>query len=113
MLSKGGFSDAVIATQAATRSSPKDARAWQLLGSAYHARSGYVAALAAYGRALELSPTLTFPKMEIATLHERLGNTAEAINHFDALLALNPQYVPGAYRATGTGRRNCCLLFCS
>jgi superkiller protein 3 len=63
-------------------------------GEAYIARGSYSAALKAVQRAAELNPQSTYSSYQIASIKQIMGENAEAVIAFEALLKQTPDYVP-------------------
>ena len=72
----------------------QDHQVWQLLGEAYSERGSYQAALKAFLRALELSPSSLFCRFNVAALEHILGDEDLAIAKLEQLVAEAPKYLP-------------------
>lgn len=81
--------DAVVPWQQVTRLTPKDAEAWNNLGSALEAAGDKAGAMAAFEHALLLSPELVEAHNNLGTLHLDAQRFDQALACFDRALALN------------------------
>ncbi|XP_002138566.2 tetratricopeptide repeat protein 37 [Drosophila pseudoobscura] len=68
---------------------------WESLGDAYAARGSYNSAIRVFQKILELSPVNCYALLQIGVIKTTIRMYSEAIEDFDALLKLNPNYLPG------------------
>lgn len=81
--------------QAAVLEPPSSPRRYLLQAEVYTAREEWTAALAAYRRAIDLTPDDPVPHYRIAwVLDQKLGEKQTAIAHYERALQLNRDYVP-------------------
>lgn len=85
---------AITSLQNAMAIDSNDSSGWEALGEAYIARGSYTAALKAFQRASELNPLSTYSSYQIASIKQIMGENAEAVIAFEALLKQTPDYVP-------------------
>ncbi len=76
---------------------------WESLGEAYEKRGSLLAGLKAFLRAVELEPTNLFCRYKVASLQNVLGEEAQSLAAFEALLAEAPKYLP-ALQGLGQAR---------
>ncbi|XP_017066147.1 tetratricopeptide repeat protein 37 [Drosophila eugracilis] len=68
---------------------------WESLGDAYAARGSYNSAIRVFQKILELSPENSYALLQIASIKTTIRMYPEAIEDYDALLRMNPSYLPG------------------
>ena len=88
---KGETGRALAVAQGLVKKEPKNALAYQVLGSVQLARKEYKDARAAYTKALELNPQLLPAAAGLARLDLAESKPADARGRFDALIAKDPK----------------------
>ncbi len=99
-LSEGRLDDAQRAFQEALTLDPGSGRTWNYLGSVCFAQNDLHKALIRFKRAAELSPRDARIVNNLATVYDRLGQYANAIEHYLAAITLDRTY-PVPYRNLG------------
>eukprot|EP00056_Hartaetosiga_gracilis_P008711 m.125206 g.125206 ORF g.125206 m.125206 type:complete len:1588 (+) comp12976_c0_seq1:134-4897(+) len=93
-LESGDGGNAVISFQTALKRSSDDASVWLLLGEAYQLRGSYVSSLHALKNCLDLDPTQSHAKYLMGVSYLRLGEDADAVESFKAVLDHDKRHVP-------------------
>lgn len=79
------------------RSHPNDPAAFERLARIYHGNEQASLAARGYARALELGSTDARTHYLLGLIHRQSGRTADAIERFEAAIALEPSYGPAHY----------------
>lgn len=90
LMQREEYGEATEAFRRATKSRPKDARAWFLLGAARRRLGDVMGAIDALQQSLQLDPKAIETRQELGTALVMSGQAAEAIGHFQQVLSLQP-----------------------
>ncbi|KAF7726139.1 Superkiller protein 3 [Apophysomyces ossiformis] len=82
------YDEAITCFQKALRCDTSDVRCWEGLAEAYAHEGRYVAALKAFGRAIDLEPTSVHANREKALVNKKIGMLEDAITGFQKTLLL-------------------------
>ena len=93
LIALGGFASALAAAHAAIAAEPASAAAWLQQGHALRELGRIEAAMAAYGKARELSPQSADPLVALATLQQESGAGPQAMATVESALAIAPDHV--------------------
>ena len=93
-LRTNNYTEAIRCGQNVTRVDNDNAHGWELLGDAYVGRGGYIAAIRAFRRALELRDDFVYCSFRIASIDHVLGNDDDSIKEYKSILTRFPRYVP-------------------
>ena len=91
-LNAGRYSDALLTAQRETELQPDNSRAFQLLGTIYHAMGDRPRAIANYREAIKLGPSAR-AYTNLGVIHYAEHRYAEAASAFDAAARLEPNAV--------------------
>ena len=100
---QGNYVQAVLRLEQATRLLPKDARAWNHLGLAYHGAARFGEAIKAYQQALALDRNLAAGHFNLGILHLDQGNLPSAILELTSYTGLQPN-ASGGWLKLGTAQ---------
>lgn len=98
LLREGRAEESVRMLQIAVEKLPREARAWNLLGLAYHAKGENSEAASAYGKALALDHRLSAARFNLGSLLLEQGQTQAAVNELTAYTLLQRQDINGWLR---------------
>ncbi|CEJ03839.1 hypothetical protein RMCBS344292_17814 [Rhizopus microsporus] len=98
-LNQKSYNDAISCFQKALRADTSDVRCWEGLAEAYSRAGRFVAALKAFGRAIQLNPRSIHANNERAYVQQKIGSLDDAIVSFKHTLTLaeeqgKPNYIP-------------------
>jgi tetratricopeptide (TPR) repeat protein len=92
------FNEAIGTLLVATENLPREARAWNLLGLAYHGAGMDTEAAQAYGRSLTLDSRLSAARFNLGCLLLEQGQPQQAVNELTAFTLVQPKSVAGWLR---------------
>jgi tetratricopeptide (TPR) repeat protein len=95
LMREGQYSQAIAELKFATQLLPRDARAWNHLGLAYHKAGQLTAAAEAYQRALACDRNLAAARFNLGCLYSRQGRWPVAISELTTYTLLRPQSLSG------------------
>ncbi len=98
LLGQGRAEESLRMLQLAVEKLPREARAWNLLGLAYHAAGNLPEAATAYGKALTLDHRLSAARFNLGSLLLEQGQVQAAVNELTAYTLLQRQDVNGWLR---------------
>ncbi|MBI3882015.1 MAG: tetratricopeptide repeat protein [Verrucomicrobia bacterium] len=90
LIKQGRFADAIRKLEPARDRLPKEARAWNLLGLAYHGQGRTREALESYRQALALNRDLVAARYNLGCLYSEQENYPAALNEFITFTSLRP-----------------------
>jgi superkiller protein 3 len=93
-LGQQNFDNAVTAFRNALRFDAKNAECWEALADAYFARGSYNSSLKVFEKSVELNPTNTYAKLQIAKIKFVLQQYQESIIDYEEILLSNHDYLP-------------------
>ncbi|CAG8506210.1 7556_t:CDS:10 [Funneliformis mosseae] len=85
-LENGNYLEAITDFQTALRTDSKDIHCWEGLAESYRREGRYTASMKAFLRAIELDPSSVFANYKAATVKQKLGMYAEAIDQYNLTL---------------------------
>ncbi len=103
LIHEGNYSQAVQRLEEATHLLPKEARAWNHLGLAYHGAGRFSEAARAYQQALTLDRNLAVGHFNLGTLYLDQGNLPSAILELTSYTGLQPN-APRGWVKLGTAQ---------
>jgi len=103
LIHEGNYVQAVLRLEQATRLLPKDARAWNHLGLAYHGAGRFGEAIKAYRQALALDRNLAAGHFNLGILYLDQGNLPLAILELTSYTGLQPN-AAGGWLKLGTAQ---------
>lgn len=89
------YNEAIRTLQIATENLPREARAWNLLGLAYHGGGMETEAAQAYGKALALDHKLSAARFNLGSLMLEENQPQQAVSELTAFTLLQPRAVDG------------------
>jgi tetratricopeptide (TPR) repeat protein len=95
LIRKGNYAQAVQRMEQATQLLPKDARAWNHLGLAYHGAGRFNEAVKAYQQALALDRNLAACHFNLGSLYLEQTNLASAVSELTSYTGLAPNAAAG------------------
>ncbi|RCI03355.1 Superkiller protein 3 [Rhizopus stolonifer] len=98
-LNEKSYNESITCFQKALRADTSDVSCWEGLAEAYSRAGRFVAALKAFGRAIQLNPQSIHANNERASVQQKIGSLDEAIAGFKHTLTLaeeqgKPNYLP-------------------
>ncbi len=98
----GRQDEAAAAYSAILQAEPDRADAWHLLGLIAQEKNQEETALSLVGKALDLAPDNAAYHHNFAGIKARVGNLADAVNHYREAVRLKPDYAEAYYNLANT-----------